>query len=90
MTCLECINLRAKIPILPVVAESKPGHRESRKLYDLSLNYDKAKVYCRAGCLLMLTGENKIYKNVLKIKDYKNKRFSAVAEKCQYYEGDTD
>ena len=85
--CMDCFNLVAKIPLVPIQARTK-----FKTFRDIGIAYNKAKVECKAG---MLTIEpqpaqqikDKVFKNVLKITGYQNKAFNS-AEKCAFFEGE--
>jgi len=85
--CMDCRNLRAKIPLVPVHAKTK-----FRTFSDIGIDYSRAKVFCSAGIITKDSKngkvEDKIFKRVLVSKS--NRMAFKFAAKCPFYESMND
>lgn len=78
VTCMNCFSLKATIPLI-----SRKG---KSNIFKKELNYLRATAKCSKGHLVDINGEDKIFKNVLKIC---NPRISfKIAENCPDFDSE--
>lgn len=71
-TCLDCYNLKAKIPLIHINGDRK-------------IDWNHTLVTCAKGYFQKNNGSERVYKNILGTKDKRDRGAFSLAERCMDY-----